>query len=241
MNIGNYINKLTPTQRYFIFGFLVLACLALPKCKSNISWREEVKIRTGEVLTVERTALHMSGGGGDWVSGSQSSYPIQYSIRFEDPFNKGKTIEWQSQKKDLTTAGNAELPLVLDLTDSKTWVIYTFREVGENCIRYVPYQFEQGKWIEKPLTDQQIPLLDSNLYLSAHSNSLSGIVGLAEIDYSRESAVWVYRQVGPYQLSPTYFEAENRSQVPPLNNKKRCVFDETSQIYKMISENGDKK
>ncbi len=63
MNKGNYINKLTPTQRYFIFGFLELACLALPKCKGNVSWREEVKLRTGEVITVERTALHMCGGG----------------------------------------------------------------------------------------------------------------------------------------------------------------------------------
>ncbi len=130
---------------------------------------------------------------------------------------------------------------MFDLTDSKTWVIYTLRGVGERCIRYVPYQFEQDKWVEKPLTDQRIPVLGSNLYLSADRNSLSGIVELAEKEISRASVVWVYRQVGSYQLSPKYFEAENRSQVPPLNNKKRCVFDEASQIYKMISADGDKK
>jgi hypothetical protein len=177
----------------------ILACLLLAGCGNTVSWDEEVKLRTGEVITIERTALHAKGGG-EWAAGGQNSYPIKHFIRFRYPSKNGTLIEWQSQAKDISSALDVEFPLVLDLSDTNTWFIYTLRWENEHCIRYVTYQFEQGHWVEKPLTDQPIAIHDSNLYLSADKNSLHGVISLLEKNEDRGNHVWFFKQVGPKQI-----------------------------------------
>jgi hypothetical protein len=215
-----------------------LACLLLAGCGNTVSWDEEVKLRTGEIITVEREAIHVKGGG-EWAQGGQTSYPVKHFIRFGHSSKTEVPSEWESKEKDTY---DVEYPLVLDIDEANAWYIFTTRWVNDSCIRYVKYKYEQKRWVEQPLTDQPIDLHETNLYLAARNNSISGTVTVEEKNEKKAiSNIWFYKQVGPNQVTSSYFEGRDHKQKPPLNNLIRCVWEPTSKTFKLVKNNGDKK
>lgn len=219
--------------------FLMIVSIATNE--STVSWQEEVKLRTGEIITIDREVKHV-GGGAAWPQG-QGSVPREYLIRFRYPPKTGSLIEWRSTKFNMPRASRAELPLVLDLSTDNTWFIYTMQWVNEDCIRYVKYQFQQGTWAEIPWSEEPIEVYETNLYLGAGSNDLEGLVSLGTKFLLNTSGrfLWFFRKVGPYQVMPDYFDSTDPNQLPPMSNRLHCVWEPTSQTFKMIRINGEKK
>ena len=150
----------------------LLVCLSLAGCESTVKWQEEVKLSTGEIITIDREVRH-EGGGAAWPQG-QGSVPMEQIIRFRYPAQTGPLIEWRSTK--LGPAGTyAELPLVLDLGVDKTWFIFTLHWPNEGCVQYVKYQFQNGAWAETLLREQQALLDQSN----------------RDVTYQLRNGVWV--------------------------------------------------
>lgn len=185
---------LSSTQRLV---FTLLICLLLAGCESKVKWREEVKLSTGEIITIDREVKH-GGGGAAWPRG-QGSIPREHLIRFRYPPQTGPQIEWRSTK--LSPATYAELPLVLDLGADKAWFIFTRHWPNEGCVRYVKYQFQNGAWIEPPLAED-IETHLTNLFLAADSNEIEGVISLAE--KAQENSSMGYqkhlRKVGPKRV-----------------------------------------
>ncbi|MHB1184439.1 MAG: hypothetical protein ACYC4A_07040 [Desulfobulbia bacterium] len=117
------------SSRLVVASCALLVCLSLVGCEKKVTWQEEVKLSTGETITIDREVRH-AGGGAAWPQG-QGSIPREHIIRFRYPAQTGKFIEWRSTK--LSPATYAELPLVLDIGADKTWYIFTKIAINAGC------------------------------------------------------------------------------------------------------------
>ena len=154
----------------------LLIGLALAGCESKVKWREEVKLSTGEIITIDREVKH-KGGGAAWPRG-QGSVPMEHLIRFRYPPQTGPLIEWRSTKVG-PRGTYAELPLVLDISADKAWFIFTEHWINEACVRYEKYLLQNGTWTEPPLAEDT-DTHPTNLFLAAGSNEIEGVISLAE-------------------------------------------------------------
>jgi hypothetical protein len=151
---------------------LALWCLTgLVACSNSVSWKEEVKLNSGEVIKIDRE-VRMAGGGSGWPLG-QGSIPRGYVIRFRYPERNGSIFEWHSTKKSTDTY--AELPLVLGLGANNTWFIFTRLSISDGvCNQYLKYEFKDGEWKDVPLNDESVGTYITNLSLAAGSVGLEG-------------------------------------------------------------------
>lgn len=191
------MNKLISSRwklSHRLLALTLLVCLPFAGCKSKVKWQEEVKLSTGEIITIDREVEH-AGGGAAWPQG-QGSIPREHLIRFRYPAQGGPLIEWRSTKLDSSTY--AELPLVLDISADKTWYIFTILTLSPGCDQYIKYQFQGGVWSEPKLAEAIEPH-PTNLFLAADSNQIEGFISLAE--KARENSSIGYqsrlKQVGP--------------------------------------------
>lgn len=135
-------------------AFAQLGAVLLAACgNSQIEWKEEVKLHSGEVIVVKRTAKlranAIAGGGG----GS---------------FNEGMTVTIvQPVKPDNPAIWSARfVPLVFDHDPaSKEWfMVATFfhcdswYELGRPKLPYTEYRFKNGQWVQQALSPQSFGL-----------------------------------------------------------------------------------
>lgn len=128
-----------------------IAALSFACSDDPIAWKEEVKLRSGEIIVVNRTAKldanFVAGGGGGSI-------------------NRGMTVEVaQPLKPDNPGVWDARyVPIVFD-RDPQTseWtVIATFfhcdswYDLGRPALPYTEYRFREGKWIQQALTPHWI-------------------------------------------------------------------------------------
>lgn len=179
---------------FIVMGIVLALTLSLSGCENKVKWQEEVKLSTGEIITIDREIKYADRGPA-WLHG-QGFTPKEYIIHFKYPAQTGSLIEWRSTKLDSLTY--AELPLVLDLGADKGWFIFTRHSINAACSRYVKYQFQNGVWMEPPLAEV-IETLPLNLFLAADSNEIEGLISLA--DKTKENSDSGYstdlKQVGP--------------------------------------------
>lgn len=177
---------------------LLLFCLLLAGCEKHVRWQEEVKLSTGEVIVIDRDVRH-KGGGAAWPQG-QGSVPMEHIIRFRYPTPIGPLMEWHSTKVG-PRGTYAELPLVLDISADGTWFVFTRHWVDEACVQYVKYQFQNGVWAEAMLPDD-IETCPTNLFLAAGSNTIKGLISIAEKNLENSSFGYPkhLKKVGPKQV-----------------------------------------
>jgi hypothetical protein len=181
-------------SRLVVATCALLVCLSLAGCEKKVTWQEEVKLSTGETITIDREVRH-AGGGAAWPQG-QGSIPREHIIRFRYPAQTGPLIEWHSTK--LSPATYAELPLVLDISADKTWYIFTEIAINAGCTEYMKYQFEKGIWVETQLAED-IETHPTSLFLGAGGINIKGLITLSEKAKENSSIGYVpdLKQVGP--------------------------------------------
>lgn len=133
------------------FGMVSIA-FALTACgNSQIEWKEEVKLQSGEIVVVKRTAKSKRfgeiGGPGGWE-------------------NEGMTVQIiQPIKPDNPPLWNAKfVPLVFDRDpNTKEWfMVATFYsctswyELGRPKLPYTEFRLTNGQWRQQPLSPDLI-------------------------------------------------------------------------------------
>lgn len=128
----------------------VASVVALMACGAGVvEWREEVRLASGEIIVVKRTAKlranAIAGGGGGSI-------------------NEGMTVEIvQPVKPDNPAAWDAKfVPLLFDRDPvSKEWVMLatffhcdSWYELGRPKLPYTEYRFTNGQWVQRPLSPQ---------------------------------------------------------------------------------------
>lgn len=159
-----------------------------------MGWREQVRLGSAEVITIEREVV-MAGGGAAWPQG-QGSIPRQHVIRFKPDPGKDALTEWRSFKLDSSTY--AELPIVLDVTQGKSWFIFTALSLNAGCVQYLKYELRNGTWHEVRL-EERIGIQPSNLTLRAGSVEIDPLVSLAAkaVDLLEHKFNALKKKVGP--------------------------------------------
>ncbi len=130
----------------------MLVGLLLGSCgDSHMEWMEQVKLKSGEVIVVARTAKFSE----NWVAGGGGG-----------SINKGMTLKIvQPPKPDNPVVWEARfVPIVLDRdSDTLEWfIVATFfhcdswYELGRPKLPYTEYRFRNGRWIQQSLTQKLI-------------------------------------------------------------------------------------
>ena len=136
---------------WLIFPVTVLIALVTACGNRQIEWKEEVKLKSGEVVVVKRTAkskrIGEIGGPGGWE-------------------NEGMTVQIiQPIKPDNPPSWNAKfVPLVFDRDpDTKEWfVVATFYsctswyELGRPRLPHTEFRLTNGQWRQQPLSPDLI-------------------------------------------------------------------------------------
>ena len=117
----------------------------------HMEWKEQVKLQSGEVIVVERTAKFSE----NWVAGGGGG-----------SINKGMTLQVvQPSKSDNPGVWDARfVPIVLDRDpETQEWfLVATFfhcdswYELGRPRLPYTEYRFRNRRWVQQPLTQKWI-------------------------------------------------------------------------------------
>jgi hypothetical protein len=137
----------------FCAFFSVLAFLLASGCGSKpSSWKEEVQLQSGEVLTVLRTIRfkeYRSPGGGGGSDTPESSLEVITPQRSDNP------QRWSFPPL---------LPMVFDRDpDNHEWfIVATFYmctawyELGRPKLPYAEFRYRDGQWVRQPLSEKFI-------------------------------------------------------------------------------------
>lgn len=179
---------MTNSAKYMV---IVGVGLCVSSCAEN--WKEEVQFNDGRIFVVERELIS-EGGGDEWASNHSGSKPKEYVIRFANPDESGKRIEWRSTKKDSQTW--PEIPLILDAESGKP-VVFSLVAISIGCSIYSKYVYQNDRWVEEALPEQ-FAQRTTNLLFGSHKE-MPTFVSLKE-KLIRNDYVGVrkkYLQVGP--------------------------------------------
>ena len=169
----NSYSWLISTLKAIVFpltlGLCMTACGA-----GNLKWKEEVELKDGRLIVIEREAIYESGG--DEIAINRSGSKIKgYVIRFSQPDGSGKPTEWHSTKMDSQTY--PEIPLVLEISSGQS-VIYTLLSTSQYCDVYSKYVYQNNVWSEE-LLPKKFEAHSTNL-LFADKADLPPLLKLAE-------------------------------------------------------------
>ena len=129
------------------------AARALHRKTKSISWQEEVKLSTGEVIVIEhegRMRQELSGpfASRDWMFDSDC-------LRFRYPTGSKELIEWCTRRYSASSGFTPELVRVLDVGpgDLGPYVITDNGGSKEGCEEYFRYRYENGVWRDDTLPE----------------------------------------------------------------------------------------
>ena len=133
--------------KYWLLGLAVTAGgLWFVVSDPRMSWREEVQLKSGEVIVIKRTAKFSE----NWIAGGGGG-----------SFNRGMTIEFDSPNKpdNPTIWSGLYVPILLDRDpDTNEWtVVATFihcdswYDIGRPKLPYTQYQYRGGQWVQQAM------------------------------------------------------------------------------------------
>ncbi len=171
---------------------IAVSMILLVGCgKVNLKWSEEVRLETGQVIVVQRTALGKKqgeiGGPGGWE-------PTEMTVDIPAPAaGINPPPKWRS----------IYVPILLDYEESKdTWtVVSTFvyctawYDLGRPPLPYVEYQSQKGAaWVIVPLEERLIGR-KTNMLTGPRSGGEPDLVKLEDKETRNKSAAEDYRRI----------------------------------------------
>ena len=133
--------------KYWLLGLYVVAGgILLIVRDPRMSWREEVQLKSGEVIVIKRTAKFSE----NWIAGGGGG-----------SFNRGMTIEFDSPDKpdNPTTWSGLYVPILLDRDpNTNEWTIVatffhcdSWYDIGRPKLPYTQYQYRGGQWVQQAM------------------------------------------------------------------------------------------
>lgn len=184
----------------------LLAMVAFPAAcaqTKTVTWQEEVKLSTGEVIVVERETRFIPADTGrpkdsGWAADTMT-------LRFRYPPSSKEVIEWRTIRQSGPGGGNyraPEYPLVLDVEKgTMSFILITQTNIG-GCDEYYRYRYDNGAWRDDMLPEvfeKRAP----NLLLGSDEINTPAQITLDfkrrfEADYHRWTRYpFQFRQIGP--------------------------------------------
>lgn len=162
----------------------VLVGLLLTACGDpHLNWNEQVKLESGDVIVVARTAKFSE----NWIAGGGGG-----------SFNKGMTLQIvQPTKPDNPGAWDALfVPIILDRDpETHEWfIVATFfhcdswYDLGRPKLPYTEYRFRNGRWVQQPLTQKWIGR-EANVLPADLSNKAAIAQGKPALTVERKEAI----------------------------------------------------
>lgn len=129
------------------------AVLSLASCDRNeiVAWSEEVKLQSGELIVISRTAAFSE----NWIAGGGGgAFNMGMTLRIQNPQHAENPSVWEGRF----------VPILLDRDpQSKEWfVVATFfhcdswYELGRPKLPYTEYRFKNGQWVQQALSPQWV-------------------------------------------------------------------------------------
>lgn len=156
-------------------------------------WTEEVLLRDGQIIVIEREQIN-EGGGDEWASNRSGTKPKEYRIRIDFPVGSGKKIEWRSSKMD--SFRWPEVPLVFEV-ESGQLTVFTLVAISNACEIYSKYAYRDGGWVEVLLPDQFDPRPTNLLF--GNRKDMPSLLNLSEKGKRNSGSGYrrALKQVGP--------------------------------------------
>ena len=185
---NSFVKQITKLGLLLMMGLAITACGA-----GSEKWKEEVQLRDGKIIVIERQAIYESGGA-EWASNRSGTKIKADVIRFSGLGGSGKIIDWKTRKTDSATY--PEVPLVFDIEVGKP-TIFTLLSVSAICDVYSKYVYQNGIWTEEKLT-QQLESHTTNL-LFGSQEALPSLLKLQEKYKRNDKSGYrqALKQVGP--------------------------------------------
>jgi hypothetical protein len=188
------MGELTIVARWSAGGRTALAALGLAfvlaACGNvDISWKEQVKLASGEVIVVKRTAqgkrLGEIGGTGGWAA-------TRMTLEIAEPRRPTDPPQWAERW----------VPMLFDFDgERKEWlVVATFYmcedwvALGRPKLPYVQYRAREGRWIQVPL-EASLFGRQANLLTGPRASGEPALVTLEMIDKDRTAAAEMYQKI----------------------------------------------
>jgi hypothetical protein len=137
--------------RAFLPGALLLVSLLTSCGNSQIAWKEQVELQSGEVITVKRTAKTKDfgevGGPGGWENEGMTVQIVQ-PLKADDP------PVWDAKFVPLVfdrEPGTNEWFIVATFISCSSWY-----ELGRPKLPYTEFRLKDGRWRQQPLSPQLI-------------------------------------------------------------------------------------
>ena len=138
--------------KYWLMGLAVAAGgLWLVVRDPSMNWREEVQLKSGEVIVIKRTAKFSE----NWIAGGGGG-----------SFNRGMTIEFDTPDKpdNPTMWSGLYVPVILDRDpDTHEWIIVatfyhcdSWYDIGRPKLPYTAYRYREGKWLQQSMESKWI-------------------------------------------------------------------------------------
>jgi hypothetical protein len=167
----------------------VLAFFAFPAaCATNktVTWQEEVKLGTGEVIVVERETHFVPNTGAEPFR-SSAWRAKKMVIRFRYPPDSKDLIEWRTVRYDAELHFSPETPLVLDIEQAinKPYVITRAGGTSGGCDEYFRYRYENGAWRDDKLPEIFDPQ-PANLLIGSDSVVIESVPDTVSVETKRK-------------------------------------------------------
>jgi hypothetical protein len=172
----------------WIFAIAIL--VGISGCfNSDLEWREEVKLQSGEVLTVKRTVKGVKsfgelGGPGGWSSESMTVSVVQPAGPDNPPIWDGPFVPLLFDRD----AQSGQWFMVATFYSCESWY-----GLGKPKLPYTEYHLKNGKWQQQSLSPGLIGR-QANMLTSIHSTGEADHT-LASKEKSERGASPEYRSI----------------------------------------------
>jgi hypothetical protein len=150
-------------SRFICAGATFLAVLLVGCGKTQIEWKEEVKLQSGEILQTRRTAISRPfgqiGGPGGWDNEGMS-------LEIIAPAKAGAPARWSTKFVPLIFDRDAETSewfIVATFTSCTRWY-----ELGRPKLPYTEFRFKNGQWVQQLLSEKFVGR-EGNMLTDIHS------------------------------------------------------------------------
>ncbi|EIL97734.1 hypothetical protein UU5_04621 [Rhodanobacter sp. 115] len=174
-------------------GLVLALTMALAGCgKVSLQWSEQVRLRDGQVVVVQRTAQGKTyselGGPGGW------RYPVEMSVSIAKALGNIKTPPvWR----------DTYVPVLLDYdASSGSWSMLasfyyceTWYALGRPIPPYIEYQSIHGASWERVPLEQRFIDRETNLLTGPDTDGEPDLVTIADKDFRQRSAARQYQRI----------------------------------------------
>ena len=158
--------------KYVILSIVLVGMPMLGGCSDSKSWKEEVKLQDGRVITITQKRRYESV----YTGSNFGNLPREFWLTFKLPEFGDKEITWHENL----------MPQVLNVYQGKLYVVgipgtdFEFRQYGKPYPEYVPYRYDAGQWQRIPFAEIPVAIYDTNMWIDIEPENNSKYISLTD-------------------------------------------------------------